>query len=104
MIVTGDADAQDQLLDALQDIADILKKATNEQKGVVVNVPQQEAPVVNVPQSSVNIDAPDTRPALLDIAKHLRDIVSYQKQPRTTTLKVNRDAVGRIETITLTKK
>lgn len=104
MIVTGDADAQDQFLDALQDIADILKKATSEQKGVVVNVPQQEAPVVNVPQSSVSIDTPDTRPVLLDIAKHLQDIVNYQKQPRTTTLSVNRDGVGRVDSITITKK
>lgn len=104
MLVTGDADAQDQFIDALQDIADILKKATNGQKEVVVNVPRQEAPVVNVPQSSVNIDTPDLRPVLLDIARHLKDIVNHQKQSKATVLSVNRDGVGRIDTITINKK
>lgn len=107
MLVTGQSDAQDQLVEALEDIADILSKATQSQKDVVVNVPKQEATVVNVPSQpppSVNIDTPDLRPVLLDIAKHLKDIVSYHKQPQTTMLTVNRDGVGRIETIAITKK
>ena len=102
MITTGDVDTNDQFIDALEDIADILKKATKEKTGIVVNVPQQQAPIVNVPD--VNITSPDLRPVLLDIAKHLKDIVSYQKQSRTTVLDVSRDGVGRIETISITKK